>query len=135
MTQRLARIVPADPDSPRVRGTKVITADGSEIRGIRKLTLVADPNDGIGRWTAHIEMNVLPPVGLSAMVETTDIASTEREFERDERLDPDTRAWLAEIERQRAELEVRMYEETMAILTEQLRAISELRRAARNNRA
>jgi hypothetical protein len=42
MTQRLARIVPADPDSPLVRGTKVITADGHEIRGIRKLTLVAD---------------------------------------------------------------------------------------------
>lgn len=79
MTQRLARIVPADPDSPVVRGVKVITADGSEIRGIKKLTLVAEPNS---LWTAKIEMNVLPPAGIAAEYETTDITSTEREFKR-----------------------------------------------------
>jgi hypothetical protein len=80
MTQRLARIVPADPDSPLVRGTKVIQADGSEIRGIRKLTLVADPNAGSGRWIAHIEMNVLPPETLTGELDVTALDSTAREY-------------------------------------------------------
>jgi hypothetical protein len=72
VTTRLARIVPDEPDSPVVKGVKVITADGSQIRGIKKLTLVAEPNS---LWTAKIEMNVLPPAGLTAQYETTDITS------------------------------------------------------------
>ena len=79
MSTRLARIVPNDPDSPVVRGVKVIQADGSTIRGIKKITLVAETGNRL--WTAKIEMNVLPPVGLTAQYETTDITSDEREFE------------------------------------------------------
>jgi hypothetical protein len=43
--------------------------------------LVAEPNS---LWTAKIEMNVLPPAGIAAEYETTDITSTEREFKRRE---------------------------------------------------
>jgi hypothetical protein len=113
----LARIVPDDPDSPVVKGVKVITADGSQIRGIKKLTLVAEPNS---LWTANIEMSVLPPVGLTAEYETTDVSSTEREFSAGcQCLSPTQKDELEKLYQARLEAARRSADDTMrAILRE-----------------
>lgn len=40
---------------PRTRGTKIIDSiTGHELRGVKKLTLIADPSDPNGLWRAEI---------------------------------------------------------------------------------
>jgi hypothetical protein len=56
-------IVPPDVAKPgtgtRTMGTKVLLADGSELQGVTKIVLVAEPNDV---WRA--EISVMPRMGV-----------------------------------------------------------------------
>jgi hypothetical protein len=57
MTRRIVTIVPPESSESgitRTQGTRVLAADGSEIGGINKIVLTAEPND---LWRAVIHLN------------------------------------------------------------------------------
>lgn len=59
------------------QGTKVILPDGSELPGVTKIVLTAEPN---GLWTADVQINVCLEGELGAEIEVTDMADTSRRF-------------------------------------------------------
>ncbi len=59
--EMLLRIVPQEHSKHSIvptSGTKVLTPDGAEIRGITRIVLIADPDDV---WRAEISCLISPP--------------------------------------------------------------------------
>lgn len=66
--RKLVRVVPVAPSTEsgitRTQGTKLFCGDVDISRGVTRIELICEVND---IWRAKIEMNIQPPIDLTAL--------------------------------------------------------------------